>query len=121
MQNDFAARADWCVLPYPKANHPPVVKLKHPNTLTAKAGSTVQLSASASDPDGNKLSYKWWQYFEVDTYAGKVGVKDHDKGKSSLVVPADAKAGDTIHLIAEVTDFGTPKLTRYQRVIITVN
>ena len=77
--------------------------------------------AYVRDPDGNKLSYKWWQYFEVDTYAGKANVKDPDKSKTSLVIPADAKTGDTIHLIVEVTDSGTPKLTRYQRVIITVN
>ncbi len=120
LQNDFAARADWCVLPYAKANHPPVVRLKHTNALSATAGTTVQLSASATDPEGDKLSYKWWQYFEVDTYAGKVKVKDPDKSKTSLVIPADAKTGDTIHLMAEVTDSGTPKLTRYQRVIITV-
>jgi len=35
-------------------------------------------------------------------------------------VPADAKTGDTIHLIAEVTDSGKPPLTRYARVIVTV-
>jgi hypothetical protein len=36
------------------------------------------------------------------------------------MVPKDASVGDTIHLILEVTDKGTPALTRYQRVIATV-
>jgi hypothetical protein len=37
-----------------------------------------------------------------------------------MQVPADARDGDTIHLIAEVTDSGRPPLTRYSRVIVTV-
>ena len=38
----------------------------------------------------------------------------------SFVVPADAQPGQTIHLILEVTDDGTPPLSSYQRVITTV-
>jgi hypothetical protein len=36
-------------------------------------------------------------------------------------VPRDATPGQTIHLILEVQDSGTPPLTRYQRVIVTVS
>jgi hypothetical protein len=39
---------------------------------------------------------------------------------TSFPVPADATLGSTIHLILEVTDNGTPALTRYQRVIVSV-
>ncbi len=28
----------------------------------------MTLHAKGSDPDGDKLSYKWWRYFEADTY-----------------------------------------------------
>ena len=35
-------------------------------------------------------------------------------------VPADAKAGETIHIIAEATDNGAPPLTRYAHVVVTV-
>ncbi|MEJ0034161.1 MAG: nucleoside hydrolase-like domain-containing protein [Bacteroidota bacterium] len=35
MQNDFAARADWCVKSYKDANHAPIVKLDHSNNLSA--------------------------------------------------------------------------------------
>jgi hypothetical protein len=38
----------------------------------------------------------------------------------SFAVPADAAAGQTIHLILEVADDGSPRLKHYQRVIITV-
>jgi len=120
LQNDFAARADWCVLPYAKANHALVVKLNHSNALKAKPGTTVSLSGYAKDPDGNAVTYKWWQYEEVDSYAGKVKLNDPDKSKASFSIPADAKKGNTIHIILEASDSGIPKLTRYQRVIVTV-
>lgn len=120
LQNDFAARADWCVMPYDHANHPPRLKLNHSKTLSAKPGATIDVNGSATDPDGDSLVYKWWQYFEVDTYPGKVSVKEPKKNQTTLMVPADAKKGDTIHLIFEATDSGTPELTRYQRVIVLV-
>ena len=40
---------------------------------------------------------------------------------ANSVVPPNATPGQTIHLILEVTDDGTPALTRYQRVIVTVS
>jgi hypothetical protein len=120
LQNDFAARADWCVQPYAKANHAPEVKLNHPPMLKAKQGATVQLNGSAKDPDKNTVNYKWWQYDEVDSYGGKIEIKDRLQSKASFIVPDDAKPGDTIHVILEVSDSGLPKLTRYQRVIVTV-
>jgi hypothetical protein len=35
-------------------------------------------------------------------------------------VPSDAQPGQTLHLILEASDAGTPSLTGYQRVIVTV-
>jgi hypothetical protein len=120
LQNDFAARADWCVLPYEEANHAPVITLDHPNSLRAKPGTVVKLNGFAKDPDGDTLNYKWWQYWEVDTYSGEIKIKEPKNSSISLLIPSDAKAGETIHLIFEASDSGTPKLTRYQRVIITI-
>jgi hypothetical protein len=37
------------------------------------------------------------------------------------VVPADAAPGQTMHLILEATDNGSLQLSRYQRVIVTVD
>ncbi|HEX6891902.1 MAG TPA: nucleoside hydrolase-like domain-containing protein [Chryseolinea sp.] len=120
LQNDFAARADWCVMPHDKANHPPVVTLRHANTLTGKRGSLIRLIGFGNDPDKNSVTYRWWQYHEVDSYAGRIEIIDSSLDKASFVIPKDAKAGDTIHVILEVSDSGTPKLTRYQRVIVNV-
>ncbi len=120
-QNDWAMRADWCVKPYREANHPPKVVLAGPADVEAAPGATVTLDVSGSgDPDGDRLYYSWWQYREPGTYKGTVTVNDADKGRASVVIPRDAGPGETIHLIAEVTDSGKPPATRYARVIVTV-
>ncbi|WP_415867166.1 hypothetical protein [Thalassobellus suaedae] len=121
LQNDFASRADWCVKSYDEANHTPIVLLNHPLDINAKANETVKLSAKGTyDPDGDELTYNWWQYEEADTYNGSVQIINTDKQNTSFVVPDDVITGDTIHIICEVTDNGSPQLTRYQRVILTV-
>ncbi|MEL0455895.1 nucleoside hydrolase-like domain-containing protein [Flavobacteriaceae bacterium SZ-1-7] len=121
VQNDFAARADWCVMDYASANHHPIVRLKNKSlNIKAKAGSKIKLDARPTlDPDGDGLSYKWWHYNEADTYTGK-DIQSSNSAKSKIIVPKDAKPGETIHLNCEVSDSGTPKLTRYQRVVIEV-
>lgn len=119
LQNEFAARAAWCVQPYKNANHPPVVKIKQ-SVLAVKPGQRIKLQAKASDPDGNKIRYTWWQYHEVDTYAGKLLLADNTKANLTLTIPPDAKPGDDIHLILSATDTGTPALTRYGRVVLKV-
>lgn len=130
-QNDFAARMDWTVKPYEEANHPPVVKLDHPAFIKAKQGERVDLSAvGTTDPDGDLLSYEWFCYEEPGTRgmsSSDSGVKheivgfDHQKAwlrvKSSRVMPPGT---GTMHIILAVTDHGTPRLTRYKRVIIDV-
>lgn len=119
IQKDFAVRAEWCVNDYKNSNHAPVVSLSHNKKLTAKANSKVILKGKATDPDGDKLNYKWWQYREVGTYKGSVNIPNATKAKTSFIMPADCKKGDVIHIILEVTDTRELNLTRYQRVIIT--
>jgi hypothetical protein len=122
-QNDFSARIKWGVTPkYKDANHIPTASVREGLNLKAAAGQQVSLHAKASDPDKNALTYKWWEYTDADTYAGTtpVAISGADSLTPSLTIPADAKAGDTIHLILQVTDNGSPALTYYQRVIYTV-
>lgn len=120
MQNDFAARADWCVKSYEEANHQPVVQLNTDLNITASPGQTLDLDAADSyDPDGDKLSFRWWQYEEADTYRRTIDLQKPLSQNISITVPDDIKPGETIHIICEVNDHGTPNLTRYQRVIIT--
>jgi hypothetical protein len=120
-QNDFAVRADWCVKSYDKANHPPVVKLAHALNLKVRPGDTVALSANGTkDPDGDELSYRWWQYQQADTYDRTIEIRDATRQDASFNVPSEAAKGKTIHIICEVTDSGTPQLTRYQRVVVEI-
>ena len=119
-QHDFANRLKWgSTAKFADANHPPVVSVPSLDRR-AGAGDTVVLNGGATDPDGNTLSYKWWEYKEVDTYPGAVTFASTSTPATSFVVPADAKAGQTIHAILEVTDNGSPSLTRYARVVVTV-
>jgi hypothetical protein len=120
LQNDFAARADWCVTDFKNANHAPVLKLNTKQDIVASPGATVKLSARGTDPDGNTLTYKWWQYKEAGTYDGELKPDKADRKSATLRVPADAAKGSTIHIILEVTDSGEPSLKSFKRVIITI-
>jgi len=120
LQNDFAARADWSVKSFEEANHPPRVKVAH-STIKAKPGEKVRLSAhGTTDPDGDKLQYRWWQYQEAGSYKGVIEIESANDQDAFFTLPKDAPRGTSIHLVAEVTDSGTPALTRYQRVIVDI-
>lgn len=125
VQNDFKARLDWCVAErFDRANHPPVPHCRGDATrrilrLDVPAGEGVRLDAGGStDPDGDRLSYRWSVYGEAGTYRGKVAVDGADSPRAVVRVPADA-AGKTVHVVLEVTDTGRPPLTRYRRVVLT--
>ncbi|MCR8668973.1 DUF1593 domain-containing protein [Aestuariibaculum sp. M13] len=123
VQNDFAARADWCVNDYNSANHHPIVNLKNtPLNITTKAGSKIKLDASKSfDPDNDDLHITWWNYTEANTYSGQETIPKTQSSITKFILPKDAQSGDTFHMICEVTDSGSPSLTRYKRVIITIS
>jgi hypothetical protein len=106
---------------YKEANHPPVVKLAHALDLKVQPGQKVSLSASGTtDPDGDELTYRWWQYQQADTYEGAIDIVNARKQDASITVPGHGSKGKTIHIICEVTDKGTPPLTRYQRVVVEI-
>ncbi len=118
LQNGLAARFIWSVTPlYEDANHEPLIN--GPLSVSARPGEKVQFKTEVTDPDGNDLTIKWWQ-FMVGSYKGKVIIVDPSSTSPTIVVPQDAKPGDTIHLVLEAIDNGKPPLTRYHRVIITV-
>lgn len=120
LQNDFAARADWCVNAYEDANHAPIVTLKTPYDVTAKAGAKIKLKATATDPDNDLLTFNWWPYKEVGTYPQDVTIEAADSANAFFTVPQDAQPGQTIHLILQVSDDGEPTLAHFARVVVTV-
>jgi hypothetical protein len=119
LQNDFAARAEWCVKEFKDANHAPVVTVAGPLDRTVRPGETVKLAATATDPDDNKLSFKWWQYVEACSAKTAVVIDQADTpDRASFVVPNEP--GRNIHVICEVTDAGTPLLVAYRRLVFTI-
>ena len=120
-QNDFAARMDWCTKSYKEANHPPVPVLGHPAEITVRSGDTFCLDAFAStDPDGDNLSYLWFQYPEAGSYKKLLPINGADNLSRLFVTAPVVEKKETIHFILKVTDKGTPPLTRYKRVIVSV-
>ena len=120
-QNDFAARLKWAVTPkFGDANHPPKVRIKGFLDVSARAGSAVMLQGEVSDPDRNAVTVKWWQYNDAGTYPGDITFSAPTALTTTFRVPDDAKPGQTINIVLEATDDGTPHLTRYQRIVVTV-
>lgn len=125
-QNAFAARMDWCVKTYEQCNHEPVATCNGDRSrdilqIPVDPGADVRLSAAgSSDPDGDKLSCKWWVYKEAGTYQGDAPIRPANAVEAVLTVPRGASGG-TIHVILEVIDDGKPRLTGYRRVILKVS
>ena len=119
--NDFMARMQWA--DEGKGNHNPLVvvngsKGRSPILLSAKAGETLKLDASATtDPDGDALNFHWWQQPEIG--AAKVSIEGDEKPVATIHIPADA-AGSSIHLICEVHDEGPFHLVAYRRIILSI-
>ena len=120
-QNDFAARMEWTTKPYAGANHSPVVVLDHPAAITIRSGQPFGLSAGAStDPDGDSLSFYWFVYPEAGTYRGKIEISGAENSAGISLTAPKVTRPETIHYIVRVTDKGTPAISRYKRVIVTV-
>jgi len=122
-QNQFQARMDWCANGYRGANHAPSPVVGGDSStgivrIEAKAGETVQLSAeSTDDPDGDKLTYRWWRYREPGSYRGQLGIVNTDQPACEFEVPVVTQL-QTIHLILEVTDDGEPPLTSFRQIVV---
>ncbi len=140
-QNDFAARMNWTVADYAHANHNPVLEVNGqsgtaPIFLDATVGQPVVLDASHShDPDGQKLHFHWFHYPEAGgtgTVLAALTIADGDTAKATVTPTATCRpawlpitgpcpATGSAHIILAVTDEGSPRLTSYRRVILTVH
>jgi hypothetical protein len=121
-QDDFAARMCWTTKAYKECNHPPIAALKTPERITVHEGEQFDLDATgSSDPDGDSLSYLWFQYPEAGTNPYVVSLKPSASNQKHIrVIAPHVDKPETLHYILKVTDKGTPSLSRYRRVIVEV-
>ena len=121
--NNFAARMDWAN--EGKGNRNPIVvvnKMEGIELLRVKAKKreNILLDASKSyDLENDELSFKWWIVPEAGTYTGEINLTKSGSDSIKLTLPSDS-SGKTIHIICEVTDNGSPKLTSYRRIVVQV-
>lgn len=132
------------------ANHKPQITIKGGLNRTVKSGEKVEIEAEFDDPDpvdlealwekwgailqqqGHdksvlpafaekqpKCSPLWWQYKEAGSYDGHIELTNPGKSKINFLAPIVSKP-KTIHIILEVKDNGSPSLTAFARVIVTV-
>lgn len=117
---DFAARIDWTMLPSSEVNHPPIPVISGTLDRTVSSGDVVYLNAEDSrDPDGDSLTYRWWMYEEPGSYKGGLSIKNADQPSTAFMAP-EVMETEKLHIILEVKDQGSPVLTRYERIIVTV-
>lgn len=120
-QNDFAARMDWCLSSYEDSNHPPIPVLSHPENITVKSGEGFGLDASIStDPDGDNLSFLWFNYLEAGSYTKEIKINGAENAHGAYIIAPIVDKKETAHFILKLTDKGTPALTRYKRIIVTI-
>jgi hypothetical protein len=123
IQLDWAARMDWCVMSYEKANHPPSARIYGYLNRGAKPGEVVSIDASpSSDPDGNAIAFNWWHYKDAgrNPHNSLITISNANSSKCNFTIPANT-SGKEIHIILEVSDNGTPKLKNYRRVVFTIS
>ena len=121
LQNDFRARLDWCVKDFAAANHPPVARVKGELHRSVKPGDKIVLDASEStDADAHGLKSEWIHYAEPGSYRGPELAIDRARSLEASLIAPQVDATQTLHIILIVTDEGSPPLTRYQRLIVTV-
>jgi len=125
-QHDFAARISWTLSDsFDAANHNPIVVVNGdagtaPITLSAKPGETVVLNADGTrDPDGDKLSYRWFQYNNAGVVNPTRDATIHSPESGETTITLPDRAGH-YHFILEVKDSTEMPLYAYRRVIVNV-
>ena len=89
--------------------------------ITVKSGESFSLDASGTtDPDGDNLSYLWFNYPEAGSYKKLIDIVGAEDLYRVMVRFPNVEKKETAHFILKVTDKGKPALSRYKRVIVNI-
>jgi hypothetical protein len=116
------ARLRWTVSPsYEQANHHPTATISPGVDVLGKPGESLVLTAAVTDPDGDTVFWRWWQYREAGTVPRPVPIIGAETPVATVRIPDDEVAGHTLHLILEVRDDAELPLKAYQRITVTTD
>ena len=117
--NDFAARMDYAVSDFKSANHRPIARLEPFLPDHIQGGDEITLDAGkSSDPDGQKLSFKYWIYEDGTTTVQPLAITGASSSRASFTIPNEP--GKILSIILEVTDDGLPPLKDYIRIVLPI-
>ena len=99
----------------------PSLSLQRPPDRMTLTNSTQKVARlkSVTDPDGDNLSFLWFHYPEAGSYQGKIKMGAENVQRVYVTAPKVEKE-EIAHFILKLSDKGTPILTRYKRVIVTI-
>lgn len=113
-QEDFAARAQWCAHEPGACNHAPVIEQVSAD-MQVKPGELIELSATASDPDGDTLVYHWWLDTQCSDCASAYPWEALTP-TANYGVPPTATPGERLVFTCAVQDEANRPTTRYAQV-----
>lgn len=86
-----------------------------------RGGQRIALSArGSSDPDGDSLQYLWFHYPEASGGTTPLMLDSAENMDTVMFKAPMVSAPQDAWFIVQVTDRGTPALTRYRRVRVTI-
>jgi hypothetical protein len=124
-KKSFQNRLLWTLKEPSEVNREPVAIVNGDHSsniirLKGKPGERITLDASRSyDPDKDRLSFNWFRYPLADNYQGELIINNPEIAVQHITIPDDLAEDQSLHLILEVRDTGSPDLVTYRRVIIS--
>ncbi|MBQ1826662.1 MAG: DUF1593 domain-containing protein [Erysipelotrichaceae bacterium] len=120
-QQDWAARAKWCVSEYEEANHAPLVEMMTTD-VHGKPGEMVELLCRVSDPDSDQISLSWEHYYNFSTYSGNESIPEiiGNEEKAAFRIPSDARHGEVFTLTLRAIDDGNIPMSSFGQCVVHV-